>query len=215
MAQRGRPAPICPDVDKLRAMVSAGCMQSELCRHFGKASKTIKKWLKLHGLALYPVIPDLPGELWRPVLGWEGFYEVSNQGRVKSLSRIAEGNVPIHGRLRQPAMQGRGNPYWQIHLMRGGHGAPFYRVAVHRLVLESFVGPCPDGMEACHNNGNGFDNRIENLRWDTHESNMRDQAYYEKLPICPHCGQQYDGTPNLKPRHRANGFVATGSKDAR
>ena len=47
-------------------------------------------------------------------------------------------------------------------------------VLVHRLVLEAFVGPCPAGMEACHNNGNPADNRLENLRWDTHLENMKD-----------------------------------------
>jgi hypothetical protein len=46
---------------------------------------------------------------------------------------------------------------------------------VNRLVLETFVGPCPDGMEGCHNNGNHLDNRVNNLRWDTHLSNMQDR----------------------------------------
>lgn len=206
--KRGRPLPPCPDVDKLKELVAKGTIHSQLCRHFGKGPNTVKKWLAQHGLALYPVVPNLPGEEWRPVVGWEGYYEVSNQGRVKSLPRITEGGTHLHGRLRQPAMQGRGNPYWQVHLMRDG--VPWYRVAVHRLVLESFVGPCPEGMEACHANGNGFDNRVENLRWDTHENNMAEQALYEKLPICHHCGQQYDGKPNLKPRS----VPSTGDSDA-
>ncbi len=45
---------------------------------------------------------------------------------------------------------------------------------IHRLVLEVFVGPCPEGQECCHNNGDQTDNRLENLRWDTKASNMRD-----------------------------------------
>lgn len=45
---------------------------------------------------------------------------------------------------------------------------------VHRLVLAAFVGPCPDGMEACHNDGDPSNNRPENLRWDTRVSNMAD-----------------------------------------
>lgn len=48
------------------------------------------------------------------------------------------------------------------------------RTEVHRIVLEAFVGRCPNGMEACHNNGIPTDNRLENLRWDTHSSNMQD-----------------------------------------
>lgn len=46
---------------------------------------------------------------------------------------------------------------------------------VHRLILEAFVGTCPDGMEACHNNGDRSDNRIVNLRWDTRKNNHRDK----------------------------------------
>lgn len=45
---------------------------------------------------------------------------------------------------------------------------------VHRLILEAFVGPCPDGMEGCHNNGDPADNRLENLRWDTRSCNILD-----------------------------------------
>jgi predicted XRE-type DNA-binding protein len=45
---------------------------------------------------------------------------------------------------------------------------------IHQLVLETFVGPCPEGMEACHNNGIRRDNRLENLRWDTTVKNVSD-----------------------------------------
>ena len=47
---------------------------------------------------------------------------------------------------------------------------------VHRLILETFTGPCPEGMIACHNNGNPSDNRLGNLRWDTHRSNQADMV---------------------------------------
>ena len=47
-------------------------------------------------------------------------------------------------------------------------------IRIHRLVLETYVGPCPEGMEACHNNGDSFDNRLENLRWDTRSANNLD-----------------------------------------
>lgn len=48
-------------------------------------------------------------------------------------------------------------------------------IQVHRLVLEAFVGPCPVGMECCHWDGNPQNNKLENLRWDTHRANMDDQ----------------------------------------
>jgi hypothetical protein len=45
---------------------------------------------------------------------------------------------------------------------------------VHRLVLETFAGPNPDGMECCHNDGNASNNRLDNLRWDTRKANIHD-----------------------------------------
>lgn len=51
---------------------------------------------------------------------------------------------------------------------------------VHRLVLELFVGPCPDGMECRHVNGNPSDNRLENLSWGTKAENTADQLAHGK-----------------------------------
>lgn len=47
--------------------------------------------------------------------------------------------------------------------------------SVHRLVLLAFVGPCPDGLQACHNDGDRENNRPDNLRWDTPSSNYADR----------------------------------------
>jgi hypothetical protein len=49
------------------------------------------------------------------------------------------------------------------------------RVLLHRLMLELFVGPCPDGMEACHGDGNPANNKLDNLRWDTPQGNWLDR----------------------------------------
>lgn len=46
---------------------------------------------------------------------------------------------------------------------------------LHRLILEAFVGPCPDGMVTCHGDGNRLNNRLDNLRWDTPKNNKADQ----------------------------------------
>jgi hypothetical protein len=45
---------------------------------------------------------------------------------------------------------------------------------IHRLILETFIGPCPEGMECCHKNDVPTDNRLENLRWDTRSNNVKD-----------------------------------------
>lgn len=61
--------------------------------------------------------------------------------------------------------------------------------SVHRLVLETFVGPCPDGMECCHNNGIKDDNKLENLRWDTKSNNQKDSIKHG-TSVCLRLGEQ-------------------------
>lgn len=50
-------------------------------------------------------------------------------------------------------------------------------VLLHRLVMEVFIGPCPPGEEACHNDDNPTNNSIWNLRWDTRSENQRDRKW--------------------------------------
>lgn len=114
-------------------------------------------------------------EEWRPVVGYEGLYEVSNLGRVRSLDRHVAMRWPGHRqmirgrikRLHESAPTG----YLATGLARDGQKVT---KRVHLLVLEAFVGPRPDGMEACHNNGDMHDNRASNLRWDTKRANAQD-----------------------------------------
>jgi len=61
----------------------------------------------------------------------------------------------------------------QIVKLRNKNGPK--RFYVHRLVLLAYLGQCPDGMEACHNDGNSLNNNLNNLRWDTHISNELDK----------------------------------------
>jgi hypothetical protein len=56
-------------------------------------------------------------------------------------------------------------------------------LTVGRLVLLSFVGPCPADMECCHGDGNPFNNRLDNLRWDTHISNEADKRKHGTLIV--------------------------------
>lgn len=114
------------------------------------------------------------------MVGWEAYYEVSNLGRVRSCARVI--------------VRANGWPYAvQERILRARVGEHDVRVAlrrpgrnktcrVHRLVLEAFVGPCPEGMEGCHNNGDPHDNRVENLRWDTHSANMADMIVHGTSP---------------------------------
>ncbi len=109
-------------------------------------------------------------ERWLSVPGYEGIYEVSDQGRVRALPKVdAQGG---HRRLRvfKPSRMDKWG-HLGVHLRRDGKIRSFY---VHRLVLEAFVGPCPPGMEGCHWNDVPDDNRLSNLRWGTRKENRLD-----------------------------------------
>ncbi len=99
-------------------------------------------------------------ERWAPVLGYEDRYLVSDSGKVLSQRT-----------RRQMAFSIGSDGYPCVTLCVAGK---VKRFRVHRLVLEAFVGPRPDGMEACHNNGIRTDARLENLRWGSRSDNQRD-----------------------------------------
>lgn len=71
------------------------------------------------------------------------------------------------------------NGYMRVTLSREGRGQS--SPTVHRLVLVAFVGPPPDGMEACHNDGDRSNNALSNLRWDTRKANLNDRAGHGTL----------------------------------
>lgn len=119
-------------------------------------------------------------ETWWPVVGWEGMYSVSDHGRIWSHPRTVQ--YVRHGRCRDLFIPGRiiGGSVVDGHVQitLAPHGAGRRERVVrfaHHLVLEAFVGFCPAGMEACHHNDIGTDNRLPNLRWDTRSSNIRDR----------------------------------------
>lgn len=110
-------------------------------------------------------------EIWRAVPGYEGAYEVSSEGRVRSLERLDSRGRRRHAMLRSLHVMPSG--HFTLGLCKDAHR----RIAqVHHLVLEAFVGPRPEGMEACHRNDDPGDNRVENLRWDTRSANALDSV---------------------------------------
>jgi hypothetical protein len=111
-------------------------------------------------------------EQWRPVVGHEGLYEVSDLGNVRSVPRRIRNT---RGRLYElPGVTLR--PVIRSKHAYVGLYRPRRLPGIHTLALEAFVGPCPPGMEGCHNNGDGLDNRLSNLRWDTKSANSRDSV---------------------------------------
>ncbi len=104
-------------------------------------------------------------------------YMSSNLGRIKSLSRKTKSSVQkcgyrvIKERILNQILTKGGR--YQVSLCKEGK---IYIYFSHRFVLECIKGKSPKGMECCHNDGNPLNNRIENLRWDTHFNNEKDKV---------------------------------------
>jgi hypothetical protein len=131
-------------------------------------------------------IKSLPGEIWKPVVGHEGRYEVSNCGRVRRCAY----SVDIKSRwgttatwhypemLMRLVVRHIRNNYSRV--VVGLAGKQRY---VHRLVLEAFVGPCPCEQEVCHWDGDAKNNHLSNLRYGSRHDNHEDSRRHGTLAI--------------------------------
>lgn len=111
-------------------------------------------------------------EEFRDIPGYEGFYQISDLGNVISLVRLLPAAVAAGRRTaKQSIMPGRNKQgRLQVTLCKRGFTKRFQ---VHRLVLLAFVGPCPEGMECRHLDGNHLNNRLDNLEWATHATSAK------------------------------------------
>lgn len=104
---------------------------------------------------------NLEGEIWRPVVGYEGIYEVSNKGRIKSLIRgkgILKPNVGKTG-------------YLSVELFRGSKQTS-KRVLIHRLVAMAFIPNPYDLPTVNHKDEDKSNNSADNLEWMTYRQNL-------------------------------------------
>lgn len=115
-------------------------------------------------------------EIWKDIPGYEGYYQVSNMGRVRSLDRWIEqedprGNYfrPFPGRIIKPYYSTQGYRYVAI----SNKKSKGKKASVHILVLRSFIGVCPDKYQCNHINGKRDDNRLENLEYCTRSDNIK------------------------------------------
>lgn len=117
-------------------------------------------------------------EIWVPILGYEGLYSVSNFGRVRSEPKnIYRKNGVVCFQPKKVMHPASGKSKYLTLRLKGRDG--LYRTHyVHTLVLENFISPRPDGMEACHCDGNRQNNKVFNLRWDTRIGNHRDKRIH-------------------------------------
>jgi hypothetical protein len=127
-------------------------------------------------------------ETWRPVVGFEGLYEVSDHGRVRGVDRVEtysridqySGRVIVvhrhhRGLLLRPGRASTG--YLTVMLGRGN------TKQVHALVLAAFVGPCPPRHECCHADDGRENNNLNNLRWGTRSDNLHDAVRNGRKPV--------------------------------
>jgi hypothetical protein len=130
---------------------------------------------------------DLPGEHWLPVADYHGLYEVSSCGRVWSVPRLN-----ATGRMLRHAPDKNGYPHVGLH--RNGEQQQH---AVHRLVLDAFVGPLPPGMETRHLDGNSGNACLDNLIYGTRSENILDEVrhgtHHEARKT--HCPAGHEYTP--------------------
>jgi hypothetical protein len=117
--------------------------------------------------------PDLPGEHWRPIPGWEGIYEASSLGRIRRLDHTITYVTGRTQRLKGMVLRSvvRRDGRFEVRLNRDGQGQTRY---VHHLVALAFIGPRPPGLDICHNDGDCSNNLPSNLRYGTKSSNMLD-----------------------------------------
>jgi hypothetical protein len=103
---------------------------------------------------------------WRPVVGYEGLYEVSNTGQIK---RVGRGHAATPGRILKQQIHANGYPHVGLH----DSGAR-RTVTVHGVVARAFHGLPELGQEVRHLDGNSLNCSADNLAWGTHSENELD-----------------------------------------
>lgn len=120
-------------------------------------------------------------EEWKDIVGFEGIYQISNFGRVKSLPKLVErgkwGSFTLPERLLHPNVN-KSRGYVEITL--GTKKCPGRRFKVHRLVAEAFI-PNPDNLpEVNHKDENKENNKVDNLEWCTRKYNANYGTNFER-----------------------------------
>jgi hypothetical protein len=117
-------------------------------------------------------------EIWKNIQGYDRIYQISTYGEIRSLDRTV-----MSGKNRQTFVQGKKlkpvrmkSGHLQITLCKNGVEKT---KLLHHLVLETFVGPCPEGMECRHfPDRDPSNNRLDNLLWGTRQENRNDMKFH-------------------------------------
>lgn len=117
-------------------------------------------------------------EIWRDIEGYEGFYQVSTWGRVRSLDRIvADGRTSYKTLKGKIIKETSARGYRKVRLTKDGKQTAYF---VHRLVAQTFVPNPENKAEVDHTDTNPGNNRVENLRWATRLENNRNSLTRKK-----------------------------------
>lgn len=140
----------------------------------------------------------MDNEYWKPVVGYEGLYEVSNLGTVKSLHKIINkgefGMVEFPEKILKVVMRG---PYRAVRIYKNKKGT---RYSVHRLVAQAFIPNPKNKRQVNHIDGDKLNNNVNNLEWCTPYENTRHaikNGLFSDAPIGEKNGQSKLTTENV------------------
>lgn len=131
-------------------------------------------------------------ETWRFINGYENLYEVSNFGKVRSVSRIITDNHCVRtfkSKNLKPTKHNGKQPYLYVSLSKNGKVKKCF---IHRLVAETFIENPFDKLQVNHIDGNPLNNRVDNLEWVTNAENTQ-HAYDIKLNKLKQLHVEYKG----------------------
>ena len=121
-------------------------------------------------------------EIWKPIKGYEGYYEVSNLGNVRSIDRAIYDNNCLRvfkGKLLKPTLHNGKQSYYYVSLSKFSHSK---KIFIHRLVAETFISNPLNKPQVNHIDGNVHNNIVNNLEFVTNAENTQ-HAYDIKLNV--------------------------------
>ena len=106
-------------------------------------------------------------EIWRPIKDYEGLYEISNTGKVKSLKKTRLNNTSIEEHIMKPSINHNG--YLRVELSNNGKRKSYL---IHRLVANAYIPNSNIKLQINHIDGNKQNNNLNNLEWCTPQDNV-------------------------------------------